>query len=62
MKYNPYNKGFRMILMSSGIWPKNLTQLFWFCYGFDVFYGPFPMFKILFAVNIVIWIALFLSR
>ncbi|KKN47720.1 hypothetical protein LCGC14_0660430 [marine sediment metagenome] len=52
---NPYNKHWKAIQFSIMDRPENLRQWFWAIWGFDVFYGQFPMFKILILANILVW-------
>lgn len=55
---NLYPKGWKALQFSIWERPKGLHQWIHFLWGWDIFYGSFPLIKSLLAANILVWIIL----
>jgi len=53
---NHYPKGWKAVQFTIDDKPKGFWQWWHFLWGWDVWYGKFPLFKSLVIINILIWI------
>lgn len=55
---SPFPKGWKALYFSLPQRPKGTRQWVNFLWGWDIFYGRFPLIKSLLAANILVWVVL----
>ena len=55
-----FNRSFKMIKIDLEFKPKNISELFWMVWGFDIFMNNIPFLKTIIVANIIVWSLLFI--
>ena len=54
--FRPYCKRFKAIQLRIEAKPDSLIEWFWAVYGLDIFINNTPMIKMIFLINLIVWI------